>query len=247
MRKRIATVLLVALSCPVAALAQETGWTYKASLYGWFSGLDTEIGTPRGTVDASLSFSDVLEDLDMAFMGAFEARNGRWSLIGDYVYTAMTAKEDTPFGTAFSEAKVETRMSVFSGYAMYRTFETPEAAVDLGAGLRWIHLETDTTLEPGDLPKQSFDYSDDWADPLIAGRVIVPFSQKWYGMALADVGGYVTQDSSSWQVLGVIGYDFTPRWSAQLGYRYMQINNEIDGEDVSLDLSGPVLGVSVRF
>lgn len=247
MRTTLATALSAILAFPLAASAQDTGWTFQAALYGWFSGLDASVETPRGTVDAEISFSDVLENLDVAFMGALEARNGRWGLIGDYVYSDLTATQGTPFGLAFSEARVESTTSVFSGYAMYRAVQTPNVALDLGGGFRWIGLDSKTTLTPGTLPGQSFDSSDDWANPLIAGRLIVPFNDKWYGMALADVGGYLTQDSSTWQAVGAIAYNFNQRWSAHLGYRYMQIENEIDGRNVTLDLSGPLLGVSVRF
>ena len=31
---------------------------------------------------------------------------------------------------------------------------------------------------PGAQPRQTFDSGDDWADPLIAGRVIVPFGER---------------------------------------------------------------------
>ena len=44
-----------------------------------------------------------------------------------------------------------------------------------------------------------------------------------------------------------VGYEFNDKWSTQLGYRYMDISKELDGRDVSLDLSGPVLALSYSF
>jgi hypothetical protein len=237
--------LAILLAGPAAAQSPE--WTFAGSLYGWFSGMDASVDTPRGTVDASLSFSDVFSDLDMTFMGAFEARHAKWSLIGDLVYTDLSASEDTPFGLAFSSAEVKTKMTIFSGYAAYRVYETEQVAVDLAGGVRWFWMDTDTSLKPGLLDEENFSARGNWGDPLIAARVIVPFNEKWYGTAFADAGGFLSDDSSTWQAFASIGYRFNERWSTQLGYRYMSIDKTVDGEDVDLDLYGPLIGVTARF
>ena len=64
-----------------------------------------------------------------------------------------------------------------------------------------------------------------------------------------DVGGFGIGDSSdlSWQAFGAVGYRFNETWSAELGYRYLSIEREIDNSHVTLDMYGPVLGVTARF
>jgi hypothetical protein len=49
------------------------------------------------------------------------------------------------------------------------------------------------------------------------------------------------------QGVGTIGYRFNERWSAQLGYRYMNFDREVDGRDVTVDLYGPIIGASISF
>ena len=142
------------------------------------------------------------------------------------------------------------KLSALSAYAIYRVYETDTVAVDVGGGFRPFGMKIDTSLNAASDAVSDREYSKStrsWVDPLLAARVIAPFGDKWFGTAYADAGGYVTQDSSTWQVVGTVGYRFSERWSAQFGYRYMNIEKEINDKDVSVDLYGPLVGVSVSF
>ncbi|WP_254445896.1 hypothetical protein [Ruegeria sp. HKCCD7255] len=74
-----------ALSTSVAttASAQQTDWSYEATIYLFMPETETSLSTPSGTLDGTLSFSDALENLDFAFMGAFSATSGRWLILAD--------------------------------------------------------------------------------------------------------------------------------------------------------------------
>ena len=61
------------------------------------------------------------------------------------------------------------------------------------------------------------------------------------------MGGFDSGSDSSWQAIGTLGYQFNEKWSAQGGWRYLAIEKEIDGLDVEVDLSGPILGFTYRF
>ena len=78
MKTAIATAACVLLA--TAASAQDTDWQYSLTTYLWTTKTGVSAETPTGeTVDAELSFSDALKDLEFAFMGAFEARKGKLS------------------------------------------------------------------------------------------------------------------------------------------------------------------------
>ncbi|MDG4561899.1 MAG: hypothetical protein P9E88_11450, partial [Candidatus Competibacter sp.] len=81
-----ATVACLAVALATPALAQDSGWSFALSPYAWTPGLTSSAETAWGTVEVDKSIGDVLSDLDVAFMGAFEARNGPWSLIADLFY-----------------------------------------------------------------------------------------------------------------------------------------------------------------
>jgi hypothetical protein len=148
LRAGVATLgcsLTVALPQTVAA----QGWEYSVSLYAWMSGIETSVGTPVGTVDAELSFSDVLDNLDFAFFGTFEARNGPWVVLGDLNYSDLSASRDTPIGLAFSSAEVDTTLTIASAFAGYAVVDRPDLRIEAGGGLRFYDLMIDLALQGG--------------------------------------------------------------------------------------------------
>ena len=244
----LAAVALAAL--PAAATAQTSDWTYSASFYTWFTALGTTVDTPFGEVETELDFGDVWDALDIAFMGSFEARQGRWGLVTDLIYSDLSSEEDTPFGLRFDKAEVETKMTIFSAYAAYRVTDTPDVIFDVAAGFRYYNLDLDTRLVgAGAQSDQTFSNNESWVDPTLGARVRVDFSDRWFGNGFADVGGFGLDDSSelSWQAYAGVGYRFNETWSMQLGYRYMSIEKKIDDLDLTLELSGPMLGVTANF
>jgi len=245
MKKATVAYLAVALAAP--ALAQDSGWSFALSPYAWTPGLTSSVETAWGTVEVDKSIGDVLSDLDLAFMGAFEARNGRWSLIADLFYANISQSRTTPLGLLFSRAEFETEAKLLSGYAGYRVFEGSQVAVDLMAGFRVNSIDLDISLAPGLLAGQRFGTSETWVDPLIGGRARFDITDGWFATVLADVGGFRVGSDLTWQIFGSLGYQFDERWSVQGGWRYVAIEKTINGRDVEIDLNGPLLGLTVRF
>jgi hypothetical protein len=202
---------------------------------------------PTAAVETDLSTGEVVSDLDFAFMGAAEARKGPWSLIVDFIYSDLTTQSDTPLGALWSRAEVETKLAATTVYAGYRVVETDRASLDLLAGGRFYTLDATLSLTPGRLAGRSRSYDDDWADPVFGLRGRYDFNEKWYATALADMGGFSGDADSSWQAFGSLGYQFNARWSAQGGWRYMDISKDVDGRDLSMEMSGPLIGLTYRF
>jgi outer membrane scaffolding protein for murein synthesis (MipA/OmpV family) len=48
-------------------------------------------------------------------------------------------------------------------------------------------------------------------------------------------------------VLATVGYQFNDTWSAQAGWRYLDIEKEIADEPVQVELDGPIVGFTYRF
>lgn len=237
--------MATAVSLCSAAAGQDRDWEYTASIYLFGAKTETTTGTALGPVSAELSFSDALENLDIAFMGAFEARNQKWSLIGDYMLTDLSFRENAP-GPALSSAKASVKTQIFSGYALYRVHQTTTASVDLGGGLRWFSTDTDIRLTGGAGNGLSFGPDDSWFDPIIAARFNVYFSDRWSGAALIDYGGFEGGDDS-WQVLATLSFAINEHWLLRAGYRHIEVDGNADGADYSFEQSGPVIGASYRF
>ncbi|MCZ0963854.1 outer membrane beta-barrel protein [Paracoccus benzoatiresistens] len=240
----VGSSLLLALSCG-AAFAQDGDWSYGITAYGWFNDTGITTDTPQGEVDAELSFSDALDNLDFAFMGAVEARNGPWGVMSDLLYFKLSAEASTPRRLLFSDAQIESEITVLSAYATYRAYETANMAFDVGAGVRGFWIDLDTTLVGAAAPTQTINQDKNWVDPLIAARFRMDFNEKTFGTLFLDAGG--TGDSRSWQALATVGYRLNEQWEFQGGYRYLEATWDTDFGESSMDFSGPILGATYRF
>jgi opacity protein-like surface antigen len=229
-----------------AAVAEGTDWQYSLTGYLWTTKTGVTAETPSGeTIDAELSFSDALKDLDFAFMGNFEARKGKWSLFTDGMYFKLSPVNDTP-GPLSDEITVRTQMTVISSYAAYRIYEDPSFGVDLAGGLRWANVDNDISLSGGLLDGDDFSTSDDWIEPVIGVRLSALLSEKVSANFFVDYGGF-DGANSTWQAAVTMGYALNERWTLRGGYRYMEFDREIDGRDFTLDQSGLILGATYNF
>lgn len=240
------SLILALTAVATAASAQDPGWTYKATLYGWLPGLSGTLDTQFGSIDLEPDGSgNALSDLDMAFMGTFSAQNDRLSFVADVLYADLSSSKDTPFA-GFGDATIDVEVTALSGYVLYRVTNDPKLMLDLGGGFRNFDLNVGFSLSDGVLTGGSRRYDDNWTDPLIAARLTMPIDDRWFLIGFADFGG-TGSGNETWQVYAGGGYTFNERWSAQLGYRHMSVSRVIDDSDVSLGLGGPVFAVSYSF
>ena len=237
-----ATLVLAANS----AAAQDSSWTYSASIYGWLPGMTTSIETRSGTIESESTASDALSNLDMVFMGTFAAQHDRLGFVTDLLYLDLSNEKRTPLGLLYGTANVGVSTTAFSGYALYRVTSDPAIAFDVGAGFRAFDLDVDLEASPGLAPRLSQSVGGSWVDPLIAARVAAPLSESWTLTGFADWGGS-GGDDQTWQVFGAVKYEFNEKWATQIGYRYMDITKELGGRDVRVDLGGPVVAISLQF
>lgn len=240
---RLALAATAGLCMADAASAQD--WSYRATFYAWLPAMTTSLESDFGTVKAEKGTSDVLDSLDMAFMGTFAAQNGRLGFVLDMLYADLSSSQDTPFGDLFGEARVKEKLGAVSGYALYRVTDNPAFDLDLGAGFRAFNLDVGLTLTPDRASRVKKSSSDSWVDPLLAARFSAPLDDRWFVNGLVDFGG--TGSTQSSQAFLGLGYAFDENWSTQLGYRYMDIQGRVEGQDVTIDLSGALIAVSYNF
>lgn len=222
------------------ALAEVGEWQYEGALYLFAAETDLSVGD----LDATLSFSDALDNLDMAGMGAFAASNGQWTFVADLMYFDLGFSEDRD-APIITGVDADVKMTVFNVAGYYRVHETPTSWFDVGAGFRYFDTENEIELETvgPNRPSQSAD--DSWTDPVIAARANFEFSDKWSMRVVADYGSFI-DDRETYQVTLSVGYEFAENWSARFGYRYLNVEND-DINDFRLEQSGPILGVMYRF
>jgi hypothetical protein len=168
--------------------------------------------------------------------GAAGAQGMSWSY--NVVLCGWVPAMDVSVETRFGDVEIGMKMTTFGGYATDRVHETEAVAIDIDTGLNAASNRVED---------RGVSQSASWVDPVLAARVIAPFGEKWFATPYADAGGFITDDSATWQAVGTVGYRFDARWAARFGYRDMSVEKEIDGRDVDVDLYGPLIGAAFQF
>jgi hypothetical protein len=249
-KKWIPLLAAMAVVAAPASAAAQSEWEHTATLYGFFPGISTTVETPRGEVESEIGFDEIWDNLDIAFFGAFEARNKRLSLVGDFQFVDLGVEAEIPANPLFSSAEIDNKLVVVGAYAMYALVDAADLRFDVGGGLRHLDVSIETELHgQGTTPDESFSAEAGWTDAVIAARFSQQFNDNWYGVAYADVGGFGIGDSSdlTWQAFAGAGYRFSETWSVAGGYRNLTIEREFGPLDVTSDVSGPFLGFQARF
>jgi opacity protein-like surface antigen len=251
----------VATALAFSALAQaqtpaEDGWQFEVTPYLWGSSLKGTVGARRVRGELDAEFSDIWEHLDSAFLGAVEARRGRWGLLFDMIYFKLVDEPTKSWqgpggiGSATGSLEATSTMQVYQFLGAYRIKDS--IPVDLVAGARYTRLDADLNLTftsgpllPGGTRSVSGDES--WLDPVVGIRVLAPIAEHWTGVLYADYGGFGLGSDKTYQLTAGLTWQFTQRFSAKAGYRYVYQDYEKDGFVWDVTSSGPLLGLGIRF
>jgi len=255
MKKIFLLITLIGCVMLTPALAQEN-WT-EVGLYGHMLGIEGDATIGNVTTDVDVSFSDILDNLDIGGMGFVEHRRGKWSFIGDVAYLKFSDEETisrTPVSSTTLDA--EFAQTLVEGFVGYRVFAQDKGksqfGIDLLGGARYnkIDVELDARVSVlGLTTSASRNPDEDWVDGVVAFRVQYGHDNGWGVSAWADIGD--GSDSSSYQLMGIVSYRFKNNIRVFGGYRLynLEYTGDTGGRrfDVDLDYTGPMFGVSYRF
>ena len=223
-------------------------WSVQITSYVWGSGLEGEVAPREGipSTDIDASFTDLIENADLAVMLLVEVRKGRFGMLADLTYLSVEVDDATP-GPLFGDAKLESETLTATLDFAYRAIERDNWALDLIAGVRGWDVEAELSLGAGILPAVEAKLEESWIDPLVGLRSMVRFGSGFSLATYADIGGFGAGSDLTWQVLGSIQYEFNDSLVGHLGYRHLSVDYEDDGFIWDVDMSGPLVGLSFRF
>ncbi|MCJ7752030.1 MAG: porin family protein [Armatimonadetes bacterium] len=209
------------------------------AIYGWMTGVNADLraGPVEANVDAS--FSDILDNLDTGLMLYYEVLEEDTGFYLDVVHARVSDVIERPLLTVDWDVK----QTLIEAGALLRQ-GAPGAGVDIILGVRYVDLDSEVGLTP---PSVSAASGDHWLDPVVGVRYRTSLSDKWAFSGRGDIGGFGFGSDFSWQLVGVFGYEMSPRWSLGLGYRYLDI--DYDESDFGFDgaMSGPLVGFAYGF
>lgn len=231
------------------------GWHFTVAPYLWASSLDGAVsfeGTPEVPVDAS--FSDILENLDVAASLHFEGRNGRWGFAFDGMYVKLGAQASfelpvrPPGVTMSGEVALEVKETLVEGFGFYRLAvgqrPTNPGFADAFVGFRHVDTTQHVTTARVDLPRRELG----WTDALFGVRGYAPLGDRFGFLARGDMAA---GSSFTWSLKGDLHWLISDRWRLIAGYRHMDPDYEkgegLDREVYTLKHSGPELAVSFSW
>jgi hypothetical protein len=189
-------------------------WQYAATIYLWGAAIKGE--TVRGA-DVNVNFDTLINNLNMAFMGTFEARKSRWSFLTDVSYLNVGANgsgrvpvalaPDTGVGVS---ANVKTKGWVLDFIGGYNLWNAPQASLDVIAGARRLDFGLGVDAGPYAAGRDLSRCGSVW-DGVIGVKGQVELNPKWYVPYCLDVG--TGQSDLTWQSSGGLACRF--RWGVQ--------------------------------
>ena len=246
--------LMLVTVMPARAAAEETvqkdGWQFGANVYMW---MPTFGGKSANGDTIEITFDELFKDLEFAFMGGVEARNGRWHLTTDVIYLKVEQKNDrkvtVPDGTDLkADATVTLHGWVVTPAIGYSFIDTEKVRMEVLAGARYLWLKPELDLRvTGPLHSRDKNISDsgDVWDGIVGIRGNVNLDKNWYAPYYVDIG---TGDSNvTWQWMAGFGCKVSKVVDVVAAWRYLYWKFDDNKVLSNLYINGPLVGVKFRF
>ncbi|MEA3467500.1 MAG: hypothetical protein U9R57_04665 [Thermodesulfobacteriota bacterium] len=220
-----------------ASAEEANSWQHELTIYGWLAGIDGTVHVPTAPgsgADFNVPVEDILENLEMIFMGGWVSKKGKWSIIGDMVYMDVGDSADVV------DVELDITSWVLNGGVGYDLVQTDGGILAVVGGVRYMSVEPKIQVR-GVTKSQSGNL----VDGIIGLRGTINFNKNWFLPYYADIG--TGGSDYSYQLFAGVGYRFG--WGdIRLGYRHLDFEmDDDDGPMGSMTLSGPVFGVGFIF
>jgi hypothetical protein len=221
---------------------------FDVTPYIWGSRIEGTVGLRGRTAEVDISFRQLLEHMEGAFMLPVEARYGKWGFGLELIYIKVGDDHATP-GPLFSVADFTAKETIIEFGPRFRLIESKAVALDVLAGGRWWRLRNKLDLGAGVLPEVTLELNESWIDPFGGLRMFIDLSSRWLLQARGDLGGLGAGSDFTWQALGGLGYKFGDRYTVKAGWRQLDVDFEEDDNGFLYDVGtgGVILGLTIRF
>ncbi len=215
------------------------GLQHRISLYLWGAGLSGNVGNAAGASPVNVSFDDILDNMEAAFMGNYRAKGNKWAFGLDYIYLNLAPTSDTPPATVDLKQSI---LELTGGYEL-------APGLEVLAGIRYVDISMNATLNILSTPP-SISGEDDWIDPIVGLDYRTALSEKWRFYGRGDIGGFKVGSDVTWQLAAFFGYMPSKKWNLFVGYRHLDFDYKSDNENrffYDMSVSGPLIGFGYIF
>jgi hypothetical protein len=226
--------------------AAADGWQFQLTPYLWLPRISGRAGIGNFDVDVDAGLSESNISLNFGFMSTFEARKDKLVILTDLQYSNLGA-ERVRSGPAFINADADFKTFILDPEVGYRILDNPKkgAFVDVLGGIRYWHLRSDLTFHRLILPDITRTRSRQWVDGIAGLRGRLHVTPRVFLTGKADLGG--GGSDFTYQLFGGGGVTFGTRFALIGGYRYLHVNYDKDDFLFDMGLSGPIVGIGIKF
>lgn len=244
--RRFTATLALSISAVIGSMttaAESSPATWSITPYLWASQTTVDVSFRDQDVGSGdISFKDLLDVMDAAFMGHVEGGAGHWSAFADLTYlkTSDTSSEGLLTVRSNNEQMFLDAAAVYwpGGYG---------SPLSLFGGLRLSAFDDRYRISAGDVQLADRKSKKDYYDALIGVRYRFDLAPKWAILTRADAsfgdseGTFLLQANLAWTV----GSRELNR--ILVGYQYKEA--EFKQGDLELDFTyhGPMAGFNFRF
>ncbi len=241
-------------------ISVQDNWEITVIPYLWMLAIDGDV-TVQGTKSPiSVNFGDVLDNLNMAFMGEVKVRKGRYGAYLDSIFGFLeTNRQTVQTSGGPARVKAEVDLVILEGGLFYRVFDSKlgdegsgaktNMKLDLIAGGRWTYLKTKLDIESS--PNASGDKN--FFDPIVGFTSVFDYPHNFNLALHGDLGGFSVGSEFTWQLWATVGYRFglfgDNNANALVGYRALsQDYKDGSGENRfrwDVIIHGPVIGLAI--
>lgn len=236
-------IFLVLASTASAQNTDKLGWSVTPYIWAAQTSVDlTFQDTAVGGGD--ISFNDLLDTLDAAFMVQVEGGKGKWSAFGDLTYLDTS---DTTERTVFTIDAENKQLFLDAAVAYWPA--GVGSSFSLFGGMRYSGFEDryEFRLTIDGTPVASQSSTKDYYDVLLGLRYRFDLSQRWSLLTHGD--GSFGDSEGTFLVRGNFAYTVGKREMNRIlfGYQYKQAKYK-DGDLVTdFTFYGPMAGFDFRF
>jgi hypothetical protein len=228
-------------------------WDYTGAIYLWGASLG---GRTLNGSEVEVGFSQLVDSLEMGFMGAFEARKDDWSIFTDMIYldfsASDTANRSVPVGPVHvpvtTATELDQTVKILTFGVGYELHSAGNDRLDMIGGLRYFDIDMDLYLALDSLgPGQSRIVSESptlW-NGIVGLKGRTSLGERWYLPYYFDIGA--GESNLTWHASAGMGFQAGSAWDIWLLYRHLELDLDSTRVIDEINMNGPTLGVIFRW
>lgn len=213
-------------------------------LYFWPASVSGSVIAGTHSADTSMKFGDILHNLKMEANGALKISKRDWFLFNDFMYLDVAPRANKNIAPGITINTALDAVTFTDMLVVGRQWQGP-VSWNAFVGVRYVYGRTKLNATVVDIASLQVVSSKKWFTPAIGAGIKLPINDKIFFNVIADVGA--ASRSFNWEILPTFCLQFNTMFTAELGYRLLDIRYKEDDFRMDTTIHGPIAGLKMSF